>query len=308
MPVRISDPQTYYTVHGIITDPKEQVDLLEGLPSSIAALCEVVQGCLIHKNTALLLGVEHSPDRLEELELRHVSKMLAAIRVLDNRPLVAIRSPDKRLIGSSRDFAVMLCALLRQQRVPARARCGFASYFGPNFYTGHWVTEYWNAGHERWVIVDAAVDEIERQHYKITIDTLNIPASQFLVAGKAWQMVREGQADPDRFGLAPDTGRGEWYIQNQLVRDLAALNKVEMLGWDAWGLGDREPQAVPAKADLDLLDRIAALTLTVNNGLDRLYALYQYNDRLRVPPVVRSYSPKGVREVEIEGLEESLVY
>jgi hypothetical protein len=44
----------------------------------------------------------------------------------------------KRLVGNCRDFSTMLCAMLRHQGVPARARCGFGAYFLPNHYEDHW--------------------------------------------------------------------------------------------------------------------------------------------------------------------------
>jgi hypothetical protein len=49
-------------------------------------------------------------------------------------------------------------------------------------------------------------------------------------------MCRRGLADPLSFGVDgfPDNfGIGE--IRGNLIRDLAALNKVETLPWDEWG-------------------------------------------------------------------------
>ena len=30
--------------------------------------------------------------------------------------------------------------------------------------------------------------------------------------------------------------RGQWFAQNNLVRDFLSLNKIELLPWDSWGL------------------------------------------------------------------------
>ena len=57
-------------------------------------------------------------------------------------------------------------------------------------------------------------------------------------------MCRAGEADGNRFGLdpAPESEmHGLWYIQSQLVRDLAAMNKMELLCWDCWALWDVGP-------------------------------------------------------------------
>jgi hypothetical protein len=61
----------------------------------------------------------------------------------------------------------------------------------------------------------------------------------FIVGGLAWQMCRSGQADPDKFGLDPETDfKGWWFIRNRLIHDLAAQNKMELLLWHTWGLMD----------------------------------------------------------------------
>ena len=46
------------------------------------------------------------------------------------------------------------------------------------------------------------------------------------------QLCRAGQANPDLFGVFDM--HGMWFIRGNVVRDLAALNKVELLPWDCW--------------------------------------------------------------------------
>jgi hypothetical protein len=69
-----------------------------------------------------------------------------------------------------------------------------------------------------------------------------VPRDRFLVAGRAWQSCRAGDADSETFMVDPsldlDTTRSWPYLQHNLIHDLAALNKTEMLLWDAWGLAD----------------------------------------------------------------------
>ena len=54
------------------------------------------------------------------------------------------RDADQRVVGTCRHFAVLSCALLRYRGIPARARCGFATYFQKGQGLDHWVTEYWD--------------------------------------------------------------------------------------------------------------------------------------------------------------------
>jgi hypothetical protein len=160
----------------------------------------------------------------------------------------------------------------------------------PGFNADHWVCEVWDRDEKRWVLVDAEVDENERDFCNIEIDTLNVPRDQFLVAGRAWQLCRSGQANPDDFGLGPDSMHGLWYIQSQLVRDLAAMNKMELLCWDCWGLGHADLNEDPSSEEAILLDRVAALTQAGNESFVELRALYEHDQRLRVPPVIFSYT------------------
>jgi hypothetical protein len=183
--------------------------------------------------------------------------------------------------------------MLRHQGTPARARAGCARCFTSGFNVDHWVCEYWQpAGPDapsagRWVMVDAQLDEAHCDYYNIAFDPHDVPDEQFLVAGGAWRRCRSGEADPATFGVAPGSPvRGWRYLQSQLVRDVAALNRVELLCWDLWGLADAREAA--AGADLALLDRVAELTLAGNEGFDELRALFEHDPRLRVPPVITS--------------------
>jgi hypothetical protein len=309
------DPLDYYAQHGSITDPGQYAERLEGLPDGIVELCGVVQGLMLHHMFASFYGLELPEERLQAVELRHVRRLLAGILELDGRPLTVARPPEKRLLINCRDFATVLCAMLRQQGVPARARCGFARYFercpegDPGFHVDHWVCEYWDAEERRWVLVDAELDENERAFCHIEIDPLDVPRDQFLVAGKAWQLCREGRADPETFGFGPDPMHGLWYVQSQLVRDLAALNRMELLCWDCWGLGDwdrwglghADPAVGLSDEEMEVLDRVAVLTQGGNAAFAELRRVYENDRRLRVPRVVHSYTRAGLRLVDLIG-------
>lgn len=306
----VPHPLDYYARHGPISDPGEHAALFEDLPTEIPALCEVVQGLVVHHGFAHLYGIELTEEKREEVELRHVAKLLARICKLDNRPLTEPRPPGKRLTINCRDFATMLCAMLRHQGIPARARCGFAGYFDecpdghPAFNVDHWVCEYWKGDEKRWVLVDAEISDDVREHCHIRTGAHDVPRDQFLVAGKAWQLCRVGKADPNRVGLNPDGMRGMWYIQSQLVRDVGALNKMELLCWDCWGLGDKGPEDEVSVEEMALLDRIAALAVVEGNeAFSEMRSLYESDLRLHVPSVVNSYTRKGPRRVQLTSIE-----
>ena len=276
-----NNPMVYYAGPGLMTDAAEHGDLFDGLPTEMPALCRVVQGLLLHVFWAERYGVELSEERQREVGIRQVSRMLACIREMDDRPLAVERPLDRKLVGNCRDFSVMLCAMLRYQGVPARARCGFGAYFTPGKYEDHWICEYWNADEGRWVMVDAQLDGLQREVLGIPFDPCDVPRDQFLVGGKAWRMCRVGEADPDDFGLFDMHGLR--FIRGDLGRDLLALNKIEILPWDGWGIIAKQEEEL-APDDMALLDRIAELTLVDDPPFADVRAVYEGDARLRMPP------------------------
>jgi hypothetical protein len=75
---------------------------------------------------------------------------------------------------------------------------------------------------------------------------------------------------------------------HNLIHDLAALNKIEMLLWDSWGLMEREELS---ERELDLLDRVATVTESPEADLSELRRLYEGEPELHVPGTIISYSP-----------------
>jgi len=295
----VANPLEYYAAPGLMTDPREHAPLFDDLPRDVAALCKVVQGVMIHIFWAERYGIKLSDERKNEVQIRSVARKLAHILELDPRPLSDARSLDKKLVGNCRDFSVMLTALLQHQGVPARARCGFGRYFMPGKYEDHWVCEYWHATENRWRFVDGQLDEFQQQALRIRFSPLDVPRTMFITGGKAWQMCRAGQADPDRFGIFDM--HGLWFVRGDFVRDVAALNKMELLPWDGWGIIETKDNDLSAD-DLAFLDRVAELTQGDVPQFDAVRAVYESDARLRVPPVIRSYTSAGVQSAEIAGI------
>ena len=291
----------YYAAPGPFTKPGRYAAALGRLPADIPALCRVVQGLMIHIFWAQHYGVELPEQRKGEVQLRSVVSKLDRIAELDPRPLEQARPPDKRLAGNCRDFSLLLTAMLRHHAVPARARCGFGRYFMPNHYEDHWVCEYWNAQQHRWVLVDAQLDPLQCSKLSIPFDPLDVPRDQFIVGGKAWQLCRTGQADAATFGIFDM--QGLWFVRGDFVRDVAALNKIELLPWDSWGIIEARDEDLSA-GDLAFLDQLAEQTCGDVPELEQVRACYERDARLRVPATVRSYTQQGVQTVAL-GLDQA---
>ena len=150
----------------------------------------------------------------------------------------------------------------------------------PDHFEDHWVCQYWHALEQRWIMVDGQLDKLQRQVLKITFDPLDMPPGRFIPAGQAWQMARSGKADPDQFGIFQLHGLN--FIRGNVLRDLAALNKHEVLPWDSWGLlKKRFSQGYTAQ--LAYLDLLADLTLQDDAAFPQVRSTYTRDIDLRVP-------------------------
>ena len=283
-----SDLHAFYRQVGPMTDPGPFREHLRLLPKDIGDLCAAVQGLVLNFHWAEAYGVALSEERRRDAQARSVRAILARILELDDRPLHQPRPPEARFAGTCRDFTVLLCAMLRQQGVPARARYGFAAYFSPGYFEDHCVCEHWSPERGRWLLTDAQLDGLQRDTLKLEFDPLDVPRDQFLVAGHAWELCNAGGADPARFGILDM--RGRWFIRGNLLRDLAALNRMELLPWDGWGLMLRLGRADECDAEsLSLLNRISALTQAGDEVFDAMRRLYESEPSLRVPGSVTNF-------------------
>ena len=292
----MTQPLEYYTQFGGMTDPHKHAHLFADLPCEIDALCRVVQGLMVHIFWAERYGLKLSEERKQEVQIRAVSRKLARILELDARRLTEPRALDKKLVGNCRDYSVLLVAMLKYQGVPARARCGFATYFLPNHYEDHWVIEYWNVEQRRWVLVDSQLDAFQREALKIDFDVLDVPRDRFVGGGKAWQMCRIDQASPDDFGIFDM--HGLWFVRGDFVRDVASLNQMELLPWDGWGLVGKRDEEMSAD-DMAFLDHVAELTCGDVPLFDAVRSLYEQDARLRVPPAITTYLDGGAQKIEL---------
>ncbi len=271
----------YYAAPGPMTDlAGVPADAFDGLPTDPVGLCRAVPGLIVHEMWASAYGFEVPESRLSDLQSRSAVEMTDVIRRLDPGPLSAARPVEDRMVGNCRHFSTLSAALLRHAGIPARARCGFGMYFEPGKYVDHWVTEYWNETEQRWVRIDAQLDDVQRAAIAADFDTEDLPPGPFLPAGEAWEQCRTGRADPDTFGIFEFWGL--WFVQANVVRELAALNKVELLPWDVWGAMtfQEEPDAAAAS----LTDSVAGVI--AGGDIDAIRTVYEDSDDLRVPDKV----------------------
>ena len=224
-------------------------------------------------------GTVHERDAAAILEVAHA---------IDERAIGIAREPGARVGGRCNTYTLLTVALLRAAEIPARARCGFATYFVPDHYEDHWVAEYWDVDRGRWIMVDAQLDATWRRVFGMDPDerVVEVGPEQFLTGGHGVASWRAGELDADRCGLTSIPEHRAFWIAGNLRLDLAALNKVEMLPWDIWGLY-WEPPNDPTEEMLATFDDVAALTVDPDAKLDEILRRYD-SDQFRMDGTVFS--------------------
>ncbi len=248
-------------------------EALAALPHTPIEICRPVHSLVIQPTDAQECGIPE--ERFSTNQLRPAEALLQELLALDPRPVTVARPPELRIVGTCRHFALLSCALLQLRGFDARVRCGFATYFQPGLGLDHWITEYRDHGTTNWARIDSEIldgsvlDRPER-----------LAEGQFLSGGEAWQAFRRNEIDASLFGVHGTENFGAAEIRGNAVKDLAALNKVEMLPWDEWG---RMTEAYEGRTGSDydeLLDTLAR-TCAADEPV-ALAELYDHVD-LRVP-------------------------
>jgi hypothetical protein len=241
-----------YSAPGPLTDLGDvSAAVLEPVPADPVGICRLVPGLVLHPFETTGLGLD--AGRLAGRQIRPASAVIRAVLALDPAALDVPREPERRLVGTCRTFVVLSCALLRHRGIAARARCGFGTFFQPGLGLDHWITEYWDEAGGRWVRVDT-------QHLEKSLVSRpdDLRPGEFLTGGEAWAGYRHGGIDAATFGVPGTENFGPAEISGNAVRDLAALNKVEMLPWDEWGQMTAAYQGQAGPGYDELMDEVAA--------------------------------------------------
>ncbi len=197
-------------------------------------------------------SVPFTEAQRRDLLLRTVNELMATAA---ERHILGAAAPDEthKVGGVCRDFALLAVSALRQTNIPARLRVGFADYFTPDFYEDHWVCE-WHDG-TRWHLLDVECAARAAETWEHDFSPTDVPRSRFLFASDAWAATKDGSLDATRFGVSAIAIAGQRFIAASLMRDQAAMLKIELKPWDVWGpalfLNNKSVKEVLASEELD---------------------------------------------------------
>jgi len=290
----------YYRTTGNITKLDKYVNFLSWLTDDPRAIYQVVQGLLVHDLWAGNFGISLNEKQVYQQNIAYMEDLLDKAIELDSRSLSIPRSPEHQVICCCREFATLMCAILRHKGIPARSRCGFATYFSDStFFEDHWICEYWTQKEKRWIMVDPQIDPFQQSTIEMKGNPLDLTQLEFIIAGKAWKMCRFDEYNPDKFGIGCDPKLfgldslyGLWFIRGNLLRDFAALNKVEIipflvrldkgLTWDSWELISKKDKDM-TEEEISLLDTVAELSINPDSNIDKIQRLFVKEKRLQPP-------------------------
>ncbi|SFF21624.1 hypothetical protein SAMN05421541_107232 [Actinoplanes philippinensis] len=170
------------------------------IPPRIESIAPVVRGLFLLEERAATLGIPLTETDRRTVHLRSAGDMLDAVTARDARPLSEPRPPGRRVVTTARGFATVAAAVLRARGVPARVRCGFATYLIAGRYEEHWLVEYHERRLGRWLLADVQLDEEQRPALPLLLPALDVPRGRAWVGGQnAWIAIRHGH-DPARYG------------------------------------------------------------------------------------------------------------
>ena len=271
----------FYLRPAMMTDAGAETRAFDELPSDVASLVGAVQGLMVHERLIPAYGLELPDERTGESQIRRVELMLRTLLARDKRRLSAARPVGERLVVVCRHFAVLLvtmCAPRAFRLAPAAASRPISSPAATR-----------TIGSANIGTAAPAMDSgrradrrLPKGHVQAPVRSARRSARSIFGGGRGLgALPRRRSRSPTirRFRYArPDRGRAE------PGPDFAALNNMEMLPWDVWGAMPRGTP--PSGADLELFDRLAALTRKPDSGFDEISRQYSENDRLRVPRTV----------------------
>lgn len=252
-----------YTAQSTFTTPGQFKAALLELPESLAELSDALENFLIHHAAARSLGFGVPESAEQDRNSRTVEKLMRVAMSRDNASLRVKRDLANYLYVTCHDFSLISVSILRSRIMPTRLRVGFVDYLVTDFWEDHWICEYWDGG--EWRLFDPQMGARSREGFGIGFPIDDLPRVHFKSAAEMWLALRAGEVKPDNCGVSFVEGiQGEWLCACNLMRDAAALNKIELLPWDFWGMGkDIARERTIAAEFYEVLDQLAELIVKI---------------------------------------------
>lgn len=204
-----------------LTDPQENVSMLDELPSDVEAICDIANKQVLHYR---LLSQNKIPRSEWKNSSAHydIRDILDTLRTKGSGDLGLDRSLEDRVLSNCVKESIFLTALLRHRGIPARIRVGYLTnlYKGDkaiefwqnvnlyertepvdtSVYNGwtrnnakvnrsieHYVTEYWDEETNQWRVLDAMPEFLEYHGVGLSNKYHLAEGENFEFAWQVWQ-------------------------------------------------------------------------------------------------------------------------
>ncbi|MFV0259169.1 MAG: transglutaminase domain-containing protein [Acidimicrobiales bacterium] len=286
--------------HTAYSDPGDRAAVLNVVPRDPEALSSVARNVIVHYRAS---GHELPRATRDDVNARWLQSILDTDQRRHPQPLDVPRAATERVQGCCRDHTLFCVGVLRSHGVPARSRVGFAGYFVDGWHHDHVIVEAFIDG--RWRRFDPEVDVGSAAlPNPLDIEHGRLDGPGFVTAAQVWLGYRRGDIDADTYGVDPDQPvfRGERFIFEEVIYEIAHRFGDELLLWDTWGrMG--EPGSPVTGDDAGWIDDVARLLVAADGGdhgaEQRLYRRYRDDLGLRPGPTVIQASPYGDPPIEV---------
>lgn len=293
-----NDLLDFYRTHSSFTNPGKYGYLFDNLPPDKAALRNIIAGIRINFiSDQVVLGYKAPPERLDELDSRTMEKMLERILKLCDKDLFFSRPVEQRLVGTCRDAALFMCAMLRHKNIPARMRYGVSpsQLTFTNILVDHSICEYWDDTSSKWIAIETEITQrhLDTHKNKTNINLEGLEYPFFTHAGVAVSDILKGKWERYLY-----LNQRLWFYRNIFLRDIAFLNKEEVNIWDYWGIMLEEPKEESEKT-LILLNELSQGEQCSMEFTQRIRNIYKRESGLQVPNRVICKCPHHQESKEI---------
>jgi formylglycine-generating enzyme len=263
----------FYKRYSTFTDPGEYAYLYKNLPDSLPELCYLIKSQFIHPFAELPQYKEQIPkERWNEMEkYPTVKSILKGLVTYDPRGFVKDRKPEDRLVLGCRECAIILASVLKHRGIPARVRCGHATYLIPGFHTSHTVCEVWNEKEKRWMLADPSTGLIDFSREK------------FDFSNDAWLKMQKGEIDPNLY-MAPPNATGLVSIVGKISPDLLSILGIEFTIYQYAPILDYalKNNQLSAK-QIEILNKISELMKSLDaDNLVKLQDIYNNTPEIQI--------------------------
>lgn len=278
----------YYLQTSIYTYAGAYKELLLSLPDDIPSIGRLVCDQITHPSMyftepstyledvyfgKFLAYPKHRFRNEDEIYITAIA-MIAGILYLDEAGFTKGKDVTKRITVSCRQASILFSAILKAKGIPCRSRAGFMDFGDTgDSYIEHWVNEYWDAGEERWILVD--VDGYYEYEGRFGYSQYDLPRRKFVTSSEAWLGLRRRTLRKKLEVYSSDLLQG---VCEYLFMDFHALMNNEIF-YSYQPLYLRNSIQALSESELCELDYLAELLENPDKNIEQLRSIWNNNDK-----------------------------